>query len=135
MTYNDDNRGVIQCRERRQQIIDASGLRFGNITPTDCDGLIEYKDKAYVLFEIKYRDAPVPKGQLVALTRSIDDYTRAGKHAVLIIAEHEVDNPKQDIIAAICKVRTYYYHGTWYKKECTLKDFIEKMIAFVDRRN
>lgn len=36
MNYTDDNRGAIQFRERRKQIIDFSGLRVGNITPTDC---------------------------------------------------------------------------------------------------
>lgn len=79
MTYSDDNRGKIQYRERRKQLVDFSGIRIGNITPTDCDGLIEYHDKAYIIFEIKYRDAEVPHGQRLALQRSIDDFKRAGK--------------------------------------------------------
>ena len=77
MNYTDDNRGAIQFRERRKQIIDFSGLRVGNITPTDCDGLIEYHNKAYILFEIKHRDAKVPEGQLKALVRSVDDFKLA----------------------------------------------------------
>jgi hypothetical protein len=45
---------VIQNVGRKQQINDFSELRFGNITPTDMDGCIECKDKAYIFIEIKY---------------------------------------------------------------------------------
>lgn len=134
MTYTDDNRGVIQFRERRKQILDCSKLRYGNITPTDCDGLIEYHDKAYVLFEIKYRNAKVPAGQLLALTRSVEDFRRAGKSALLVIAEHDVDDPAQDIDAAECTVREYYWHGQWRTcKESKLKDIIFAFVAKVDK--
>ena len=132
ITYSDDNRGSIQFRERRKQIIDFSGLRYGNITPTDCDGFIEYQNKAYVLFEIKYRDAKVPHGQSLALTRSVDDYVSAGKKALLIIAQHEVDDPNQDINAAKCSVRDFYFKGKWHKPKdsITLKDAIDKFITY-----
>ena len=67
MIYTDDNRGKILYPERRQQIIDFGGLRYGNSTPTDIDGFIEYKDKARVLIEIKYRDNPISNGKLLRL--------------------------------------------------------------------
>lgn len=136
MNYMDDNRGAIQFRERKKQIVDFSGLRFGNITPTDCDGLIEYRDKAYILFELKHRGADVPHGQLVALVRAVDDWRRAGKKAMFIIAEHEADNPADDIDAASCTVRTYY-NGAWYKpaKPTSLKSLVTLIISNVDRRN
>ena len=50
MEYQNNNRGVIQNRDRKKQIIDFSGLKYGKITPTDIDGLIEYKDKAMMFF-------------------------------------------------------------------------------------
>lgn len=131
MTYTDDNRGSIQNRERRRQIIDFSNLRFKNITPTDCDGLIEYHGKAYVFFEIKYRDAPVPRGQLLALVRCVDDLHQAGKRALLIIAEHDVDNPNQDINAANCAVRIWY-DGKWKRSAETLKELTERFVAHVE---
>ena len=134
MNYTDDNRGAIQFRERRKQLIDCSGLRIGKITPTDCDGLIEYHSKAYVLFELKLRDAEVPRGQLIALERAIDDWRQARKFALLIIAEHNVDNPEKDIDAAKCNVRSWY-GGKWRQPDApvTLKDLIDKFIAYVDR--
>ena len=134
MIYTDDNRGAIQFRERRKQLVDYSGLRIGNITPTDCDGLIEYRDKAYVLFEIKHRNAKVPSGQLKALVRSVDDFKQAHKAAILIIAEHDVDNPALDIDAAKCAVRVFY-DGAWKKSDETLADLIQRFISYVDRRH
>lgn len=131
MTYTDTNRGTIQFRNRRKQIIDFSGLRCDNITPTDCDGIIEYKNKAYVLFEIKYRNAEVPRGQFLALTRMVDDYKRANKYAILIIAEHNVDDAEQDIDAANCKIRKWY-DGTWRQNPLTLKELIDRFIKYVD---
>lgn len=130
--YSDNNRGAIQFRDRRKQIVDFSEVRFGNITPTDCDGIIEYHNKAYILFEIKYHDATVPKGQLLALTRAVDDFKKANKQALLVIAEHDVDNTDEDIKADKCSVRKWY-NGQWKTFSGSLKSLIEKFIAFVDR--
>lgn len=133
MNYSSDNRGAIQFRNRRKQIVDFSEVRFGNITPTDCDGIIEYHNKAYILFEIKYRDAPVPKGQLLALTRTVDDFKLANKKAVLIIAEHHVDNTDDDVKADKCSVRKWY-NGQWKTFDGSLKSLIEKFINSVDNK-
>jgi len=40
-------RGKIEHRDRARQIRDFSNLRYGNITPTDIDGLIEYQNKCF----------------------------------------------------------------------------------------
>ena len=132
MTYTDDNRGKIQYRNRRKQLIDFSGLRIGDITPTDCDGIIEYHDKAHVLFEIKSRSVDVPNGQKLAFERMCNDFNRLKKPAVFIVAEHDVDDPAEDIDAAQCKVRDFYFRGVWYRDKSLLKDLIERFIKFAD---
>ena len=133
MTYTDVNRGAIQFRQRRKQLIDFSGLRFGNITPTDCDALIEYHGKAFFFIEFKLRNADVPFGQMLALKRLVDALERAGKYAVLIIAEHTVDNPVDDIDAATCTVRKYYnYRSEHEPTDISVKTLIEKIIARID---
>lgn len=136
MNYTDENRGTIQFRDRRRQLIDCHNLRIGNITPTDCDGLIEYKNKAYIIFELKRRGVEVPKGQLLAFERAVDDWLQANKLAVLIIADHDIENPEEDIDAAACLVRTFYYRGRWYtpNKPVTLKDAIDIFINYADGR-
>jgi len=133
MTYSDDNRGSIQFRARRKQIIDFGGLRFGNITPTDCDAFIEYHGRAFFFIEYKLRNAEVPFGQMLALKRLVDNLERAGKYAVLIIAEHTADNPNDDINAATCRVRTWYQYGYDHAPaDISVKNLIDKIIARID---
>ena len=125
----------IQHRDRARQIIDFAGIRLGaKGMPTDCDGLIEWHDKAYVLFEIKHRGKGLPVGQKLALTRMCDDFARIGKPAVFIVADHDVDDPALDVDAAACRVREFYFRRKWYKDNSSVKELIDRFISFVDRR-
>ena len=109
-----DNRGVINYRARAKQIVDFSGLLYGNITPTDIDGLIEYKNRAYVILEIKYGDTKLQPGQELALTRLTDDLERSGKPTLCIVASHQTSDCNKDIDGALTVVRTYRYKGHWW---------------------
>ena len=49
--------------DRMKQLIDFKGLEVdGYIYPTDIDGLLEYKDSEYIIFEVKYGNAEAPFG-------------------------------------------------------------------------
>lgn len=133
MVYNSENRGVIQNRERKQQIIDFSGLRFGKITPTDIDGFIEYQDKAMIFLEYKFSDAALPYGQKLALQRLADNNQDAGKDSVIFVCEHDVSDCKQDIIADKAVVREFYYNHKWYPdNKHTINEKIDNFIDFVN---
>jgi len=112
-------RGKIYNRDRAKQLIDFSGLIYGNITPTDIDGLIEYHNKGYVLMDTKYQDAICPHGQRLALERTTDDLTKSGKPTLCIISEHEVDDPNEDIDMANTIVREFRWKGKWQKPKAT----------------
>lgn len=93
-----------------KQLVDFKGLGVdGYIYPTDIDGLIEYKDSEYIIFEVKLSGAEVPVGQRLALQRMVDDFTKVGKQAVALICEHTVWNSGKPVVAAWCKVREIYY--------------------------
>lgn len=95
---------------RAKQLIDFKGLAVdGYIFPTDIDGLIEYKDSEYILFEVKHGNAEVPFGQRLALRRMVDDFTKVGKQAVVFVCEHTVHNAGKPVELAWCKVREIYY--------------------------
>lgn len=95
---------------RAKQLIDFAGLAVdGYIYPTDIDGLIEYKDSEYILFEVKHGDSVVPFGQRLALQRMVDDFTKVGKQAVAFICEHLVHDADEPVVAANCKIREIYY--------------------------
>lgn len=105
-------RGKIRNRDAGKQIIDYSGLRYNNITPTDIDGLIEFKGKAFIFYEFKYGGAPMPLGQKIALTRLVDAIQKGGTPAALILCSH--NNPaSEDIDAANAIAKSIYWKGSW----------------------
>lgn len=113
MIYTNDNRGVIQNRERARQIIDFSGVRYNNITPTDIDGFFEKANTAFVFYELKYGEAEMPRGQEAALTRLVDNLQIAGKKAVLFLGRHNVANTQDDVPAADVEITKIYFNGSW----------------------
>jgi len=123
------DRGVIVHRERAKQIVDFSGLRFGSITPTDIDGLIEYQNRCFLFIEFKHYTRPdMPAGQRVALERLA---TSLNKPTLLLLALHYTE-PADDIDAATCTVHRYYWGGEWCTPDCIVyvkeaaQGFIEK---------
>ena len=133
MTYDDENRGKIQNRLRSQQIIDFSGIRYKNITPTDIDGFFEKAGKTFVFYEYKLQGAEIPKGQELALTRIIDGLSTAGKTAVLFICRHNEINPVNDIKAANAIVEKIYWQGKWHKgKNKTVKEHTDKFMNWIE---
>ena len=128
---DDFERGKIRNRDARQQIIDYSGLRYNNITPTDIDGLIEYKGKAFIFYEFKYGDAPMPLGQKIALTRVVDAIQKGGTPAILILCSHN-HQASEDIDAANATVRAIYWNGSW-GNGCgrTVRDVTDGFLKYV----
>lgn len=133
MEYKQNNRGKIQFRDRSRQIIDFTGLQYGNITPTDIDGLIEYKGIAYAFIEMKYGVAEMPKGQKLAIERIINDFQKSGKLSAAFLCQHNVENPEIDILAAKTIVRSCYYDKVWRSDgKRTLKQRLDAFIHFAD---
>lgn len=124
-------RGKIRNRDARQQIIDYSGLRYNNITPTDVDGMIEYKGKAFIFYEFKFGDAPMPLGQKIALTRVVDAIQKGGTPAILILGSHN-NQATEDIDATNAIVRSIYWNGSW-GSGCgrTVKDVTDGFLKYI----
>lgn len=122
------NRGEIRHRQYASQIRNFSGLIFGNITPTDIDGIIDFQNKAWIVFELKYKNAELPFGQRLAIERNIDDLSDK-KPSIGFIAEHESE-PPNDIDAASAIVTEYRYKREWKKdnRKIKLKTAIESFI-------
>lgn len=128
-------RGDVYFPERYAQQRDYSGLRFGNITPTDIDGLIEYKNRAYVIVELKMAGSDVPPGQLLALERLHDDLMCNGKKVLCIIAHHQTPlREKIDVCQAL--VTQYRFAHRWQKVagDITTGALIERFLNYVDER-
>lgn len=129
-------RGKIVNKKRRQQIVDYSGLRYKNITPTDIDGVGEFYDmkgyfeirnQVFIFIELKLAGTELSWGQKTAFERLVD----ALKYpAIFIIAEHDIEDTNEEIPAHLCLVREYKSNGKWYKpkSELTLKELVDKYL-------
>lgn len=136
MKYTDDNRGVILKPNRCRQLIEFRHLKFGNITPMDMDGLLEYHDKAYIFFEYKLEGATMPKGQRQALERLADDCEKAGKDAVVFLCEHTETDPRRIVDAGSALVKRTYYKHQWAIENPvrTVRERAESFLDYVDRK-
>lgn len=121
-------RGVIRNRNYANQVRDFSGLRFNNITPTDIDGMIEYKNLCYVYIETKYDGAELPFGQKLALERQTDDMQKV-KPTITIIASH---NSEGDIDVANTTVTQYRWKGEWRTRDATTGELIRNFIDWIE---
>ena len=124
MQYNDLNRGKIQNREFASQIRDFTNLRWGNTTPTDIDGFVEFGDKLFFVIEVKYNDTKLPYGQRLAIERLVDAIERSQRVCYGIVAIHKTDG---DIDVGGCEVVEYRFQGEWHKprKYVTVKVMID----------
>ena len=100
------------------------GFSFGNITPSDLDSFVEFRDEAWVWMEAKTGDKPVPYGQRLAFERFVKDMRKANKHSIAMIVEHNT-SPSEDPLLAECVVREFYSTETmkWRKPRERLTAF------------
>lgn len=98
-------RGVYAYPERGRQTLRFDGMVYENITPTDIDGLMELHGKAWIVFEAKLKNAQCKYGQKLALERFCKHVAQAGKHCLVMIVEHDVENKMQDVFLNLCQIR------------------------------
>lgn len=125
---DDGTRGRIRNPERAAQLRDFSGLRYGKITPTDVDGLLEFGDRLFVIMEFKCTGAPMDFGQKLCFERVVNALAQSRKKAVAIVAEHNTPIGQQ-IDCAKAIVREFYEGGTWIPRrsnggDVTVSEFI-----------
>lgn len=123
----ESTRGEIYNRQRAKQINNFNGLSYGKITPTDIDGLLDMHGKCAILIEMKYKDAPLPFGQKLALERVVSNSKVA---SICIVAAHDLP-VDLDVPVADCIVREYFYHGKWHepKEQYTVKRMCDEFVA------
>lgn len=100
--------------DRARQLVRFDGMVFGNIAPTDIDALIEYRDKACIIYELKHGNTEVPTGQRLAIERMVNDFERSGKKAVAFVCRHDTDW-NEDVLLADAIVTSAYWNGEWHR--------------------
>lgn len=114
-------RGTFHTRARAAQLISFVGLQYGTTTPTDLDMFMDFRGRGFVFGELKHNDAPMHRGQELALERLADACERGGVPTLVLVASHSVDIG--DVPAADAIVRKYRWRGKWepVKKHITVK--------------
>lgn len=132
MNYTNENRGSIQFKNRAKQIIDFSGIRFSNITPTDIDGVIDYHDRAFVFIEMKLDGAEMPYGQQLCLERIVNAIQKSDRDACALLCRHNKRSTEEDVQAAETYVERVFWKGSWHglKRPMTTKEVVESFLRF-----
>ena len=119
-------------KEKAKQLVDYSLLFDKNVkmSCSDIDGVVEYKDKCWIFFEVKQGDKELSLGQKIMYERMVNDLSKV-KPAILLVCSHNVDNPEEAIQLRETTVREIFYKGKWNKPSSTLntKDVMNSFIS------
>lgn len=127
---------LIKHPERASQVLDFGGILPKPYAPTDIDGLIEWKNKAYIILECKYKNKEMSMGQRIAIERMINDFTKVGKRALAIVIEHDQENIQKSVMVGEQLVRQVYFdtQKKWREPNyiCTAKEVINNFIKYIE---
>lgn len=131
--------GVYENPQRARQLIRFDGMSLMRKCFTDFDAVMEWNDRAWLVFEVKWTKKDVPTGQRLALERFVRDASKAGKYACAAVVEHAVRNPMRDVYLKNCKVRSVYCTGEleWRptKNPVTALELMEEFTQYVGGGN
>lgn len=111
-------------------------MNYGKRCFTDFDAVLEWDDRAWLIFEVKHGAKQVPLGQRLALERQVKDGWKAGKFAVAAVVEHYVDDPREPVYLRECFVRNIYASSEWKwrppKHPMMARQLLNAFINYVD---
>ena len=136
-------RGVYQHPERARQLILFEGLldkeRYGKITPTDIDMMLEHHGKVWVMCEVKIAGKDVPQGQRILFQHFMELVKEANRDGIAFIAEHDVKDVNTDVYLNNCYVRELMTsdNQTWRppKRKISVKDITDLFMKCYDVPN
>ena len=101
--------------ERAKQLISFDDMCYNGASFSDIDFCLEYRNKIWVIGDVKTEGKDVPKGQRYFLERFVNMARDGGRNAIAIIADHHVFDTKETVRLKDCKVREYYTSevGMW----------------------
>jgi len=103
--------------ERAAQLIDLTGINYGNASPTDVDGFLEIRNKLFVFLEFKNQNAPpIGYGQRTALERVVDALHQSGKVSLAVIGQHNTAHT-EIVNGAASKALAVRWEGKWINLE------------------
>ena len=126
--------GKIRYPARSSQLIDFSGIRYGNATPSNVDGLLELDGKLFVILEYKHRSAQeIPRGQRLMIERLTDQLGSGICYSVAVVGVH--DSPVgAEIDGANAMASEVRWRGKWHSlggKKFTVRQCVDRAYNYV----
>jgi hypothetical protein len=121
----------IQYKERFNQFQSFANLRFGAFRPIDIDGFMEIQNKLFIFIESKSSDAPISRGQELALERLTDAIAHDPKKQVFTLIARHFTPADEAVDTGNSLVHSYRHNGQWVEVSelnYTVRDFIEQLI-------
>ncbi len=133
---NDKNQ--IMFLDRLSQPIEFKGMDIGRkMFPSDVDAIIEFKNKCYILYEVKYNGKDMSMGQRIMLERITSDLGRL-KPCLTLLVGHNISDVKTPVNLANTTVRALYSstERKWRKtrpENRNTKDVTMEFLNWIDR--
>lgn len=93
---------------RAKQLIDFDEMDCCGASFTDIDFCVEFKNRLWVLGEVKGKGVTLPHGQRLLMERFIEMAREAGRKAIAVVCEHNVRDWHEKILLSDCMIREYY---------------------------
>jgi len=97
---------------KAKQLISFDGIQYDGASLSDIDFCMEFRNRIWVIGEVKSQGVIVPQGQKLFLQRFVNMARDGGKRAIAIVVEHNVWNWKETVQLRDCQVREYYTSET-----------------------
>ena len=121
---------------RARQLILFDEMNIEKRSFTDFDAVMEWRDFAWLVFEVKHGNKGVPVGQRIALERFVMDARKAGKRALAAVVEHYEDDASKGIYLKDCKTRSLFVSSElrWRppKRPMTAKELMHEYIRHIE---
>ncbi len=126
--------GKIRYPARSSQPIDFSGIRHGNATPSNVDGLLELDGKLFVILEYKHSSAQeMPRGQRLMIERLTDQLGSGICYSLAVVGVHNAEIG-EEIDAANAMASEVRWRGQWRDlkgRKFTVKQCVDHAYNFV----
>lgn len=119
-------KSLIRNSKQVKQVIDFTGVKNGNIHPSDIDAVLEFNNDALILIEVKRKYNKIPTGQRLLLERINDSWHNQEK-AIVLKVTHTFKDDTKNIPLEKCFVEVCYYKGNWIEKTGGLLEVLNKL--------
>ena len=125
----------IENEKRARQLVRFDDMDFGNKGFTDIDAVMDWRGRAWLLFEVKGRGKGLTTGQRILAEHFVGMAWESGRYAVVAVVEHGVRDCNRDVRLSECEVvELYETKGMAWRpprEPMTAKELARRFVRYV----